>query len=212
MGVVKGNGFAYAQMNLAGAALVLFSLFAAWNTFSAIIQVSWITISVFGMIRLYILNSRLTFSAEEEALINARFATLKKLDARKLLDHGTWRDAQPGDHLTDEGQPVEAVSYIMSGSVDILINERCSALGGGGNFGGEMAVLTDDAASATVAVNQPSRIFAMSSDRLAQLIKRNPDIAPHIEYAFARDTKSKLSETNALLRNALDTSDLAKTA
>ena len=204
MGVIKGNGFAYAQMNLAGASLILISLIAEWNQFSAIVQISFIVLSVAGMIRVWFASRRLRFSSEEQALLDARFATLHKLEARKLLDHGEWHDTGPGDYLTEEGQPVEAVCYLMSGGVDILIGGSVIAQVAEGNFVGEMAVMSGDAASASVVVNQPTRVFAMRSERLAQLIKRNPDISPHIEYAFARDTKAKLAETNVLLRMALD--------
>ncbi|MEX0369308.1 MAG: hypothetical protein AB3N09_01665, partial [Tateyamaria sp.] len=51
LGVVRGNGYPYALMNLAGASLVLVSLVTGWNLFSAIIQISWITLSIVGIAR-----------------------------------------------------------------------------------------------------------------------------------------------------------------
>ena len=166
MGMIKGNGFVYAQMNLAGATLILISLIAEWNQFSAIVQISFIVLSVAGMIRVWFISRRLRFNEEEQALLDARFATLNKLDARKLLDHGEWWDAAAGDALTQEGAPVEAVCYLMSGSVDIVIGGKCIAQVGAGNFVGEMAVLSGDDASATVVVNRPTRIFAMRRHQL----------------------------------------------
>ena len=41
LGVLRGNSYTYAALNLLAAALVLVSLFRNWNLFSAIIQISW---------------------------------------------------------------------------------------------------------------------------------------------------------------------------
>lgn len=52
-GLLDGRSYGYATMNLAAAACVLFSLTEAFNLASALIQASWIAISLFGLMRLW---------------------------------------------------------------------------------------------------------------------------------------------------------------
>ncbi len=48
---LSNRGYAYPILNLLGALLILYSLFYVWNLPSVIIEVAWIAISVFGIIR-----------------------------------------------------------------------------------------------------------------------------------------------------------------
>ncbi|MEO0634537.1 MAG: cyclic nucleotide-binding domain-containing protein [Pseudomonadota bacterium] len=202
-GLVRGNGYPYALLNLAAAALVLVSLFASWNLFSAIIQISWISLSIIGMLRVWILTRGLRFNAEEQDLLNAHFPTLRKIDARTMLRAGHWRDLAPGDALTEQTLPVTQLSYIHTGGVDIEVGGQIIADVGPGGFIGEMGCMASAPASATVRVNQPTRIFAISSDALRRLVRRNPDLRPHLELAFSGNTRAKLMATNAKLEQSL---------
>ena len=55
-GLLKGSGYVYTALNLAAAILVLVSLTAHFNLYSAMIQIFWITLSVIGLARLWSLN------------------------------------------------------------------------------------------------------------------------------------------------------------
>ena len=204
LGLVRGNGYPYALMNLAGASLVLVSLFASWNLFSAIILISWITLSILGIARVWVLTRGLRFREEEQALLDAHFPTLRRFDARKLLRAGSWVDCATGKTLTVQDAPVTQLSYLHTGSADIEIGGQVIAQVGPGGFIGEMGCMTSAPASATVRVNAPARIFALSSDALRRLVKRNPDLGPHLDFAFSGNTRAKLMATNALLQQSLN--------
>lgn len=51
MGRLDGNGPVYALTNVTGAVLVLISLASAFNLASMLIQISWIVIGCFGLVR-----------------------------------------------------------------------------------------------------------------------------------------------------------------
>jgi len=203
MGVVRGSSYTYAALNLLAAAFVLVSLFRSWNLFSAIIQISWITLSVIGIGRVWVLTNMLRFSDEEKELLDTRFPTLRPIDAKKLLDTGAWHDGKTGDALTEQGQPVVALSYLAAGGVDILVGGQVIAQVGPGQFIGEMACMTSGSASASVRLNQPTRYFSAPSEALRRLVKRNPDIAPHLDLAFSGNIRSKLVATNSVLEKTM---------
>lgn len=202
-GLIRGDGYAYTLLNLAASSLVFVSLFAEWSMASALIQISWITISIVGLTRLWVLHRMLRFTEEEQHLVDTCFATMKRLDVRKLLNLGVWIEASDGYALTEYLQPVEHLYYIKSGGVDVEMGGQKIAQVGAGDFIGEMGCLTHAAATATVRLNQPSRMFRISSDEMCRMLRRNPDLKPHLEYAFAHKTRKKLVETNAALRDAL---------
>ncbi len=202
-GLLRGNGYTYAILNLFAASLVLMSLFNGWNLWSAIIQISWITISVVGMARVWLLTQGLRFSDEEEELRQRHFAHMRRLDAKRLFQAGAWQDGVPGDALTTAGEPVTQLSYIATGGVDIVVGGHTIATVGSGEFIGEMACLKQGAASATVRINQPSRSFVISPEALLRLIRRNGQIEVHLEAAFSHNIRAKLVATNERLQQAL---------
>lgn len=198
-GLLRGGGYLYASLNLIAASLVLVSLFAEWSLSSAIIQVSWIVISLVGLTRIWLATRALRFSQEETALVEKRYATLRPIDARKVLDHGRWIDGQKGDVLTQQGRTVAHLDYISTGGADVYVDGQLIAHSAAGTFIGELGCLDSAPASATVVLNQPSRLFRTRSEDLVRMLARQPDLRPHVEYAFARCTQDKLIQTNALL-------------
>lgn len=50
-GQLASSDWRFPALNLAGAALILFSLFFAWNLPSVLIEVFWIAISLYGLAR-----------------------------------------------------------------------------------------------------------------------------------------------------------------
>ena len=212
LGMLKGNSYTYAALNALAASLVLVSLFRNWNLFSAIIQVSWITLSIIGIARVWVLTNMLRFSDEEKALLETRFPTLRALEAKKLMDAGTWHDGEIGDLLTQQGEPVEALSYLAAGGGDVDVGGQIIAQVGPGQFIGEMACMTSGAASASVRLNQPTRYFSAPSDALRRLVKRNPDIAPHLDLAFSGNIRSKLMATNTVLEKTMKARDTVPAA
>lgn len=197
-GLLRGSGYAYAGLNLCAAGLVLVSLTVAFNLSSAIIQVSWIVISVLGIARRIWLDSRIRFSAEEQALLRQVFPDMPPAPARRLLSRGTWVDAEPGAVLTEEGEPVRNLHYLADGAAEILSGgEVIGRLETG--LIGEMNVIESGGASATVRIAAPARLFVISGDALRRLGARDPDLRVLLAKGMSRDTGRKLMQANARL-------------
>lgn len=196
--VLHGSGYAYTLMNLAAATCVLASLSVAFNLSSALIQTSWIVISLVGLGLTFTRNRRARFTGEERALLDSQFPELSRPAARTFLDRGTWSDLDPGAVLTEEGTPVSHLFYIAEGRADVVSAGR--AVGHvTGELVGEMNVLTRAPASATVRVSAPSRVFSIPAETLAEATRRDPDLRMVLEAGMGRSTRDKLARANRLL-------------
>lgn len=199
LGMLRGDGYAYAILNAAAAALVLLSLKEAFNLSSAVIQVSWIVISLVGITRHYILTHRARFTEEEKAFIEQALPEMEKLKTRRLLDLGTWVDMVPGTLLTEEGAPVSHLFYLAKGSADVISHGAKVATLQERSLIGEMTALSGDQATGTVILNESSRCLMIPSGALRELLDRDIDIRRQIDACFAGQVKEKLLNTNKAL-------------
>jgi hypothetical protein len=103
-GFLRGQGYLYPAINMAAAGCVLISLANSFNLSSAIIQISWIGISIVGIARMYYVQSRLTFTDNELLFMGDVLSGLPRERARRLLDTGLWMNASPGTVLTLQGK------------------------------------------------------------------------------------------------------------
>lgn len=199
-GVLRGASYTYAVVNLVGACLLLASLSQNWNLASALIQIAWILISVAGIVRIFLLNHRIRFNAEEASLVEDALADMPRPLARRLLDRGLWMDGGAGLTLTEEGAPVERLHYLAGGTAEVVVGDRSVARLERG-FIGEMNVLEGGPASATVRLTGPSRLFAVSGDALRRMAATDAEFRLHLEQRLHEATRRKLMEANR--RNAI---------
>lgn len=195
-GFLRGAGYAYATLNLVAAALVLISLSQAFNLSSAIIQIFWIVISLFGIVRLFLLNHRLRFSEEERELMEDVLPDMPRPMARRFLNAGVWTDADEGTELTAEGKPVTHLHYLSSGGAEVISGDKKVAEIAQG-FIGEMNVLGGGPASATVLTDMPSRMFTVSGETLQRMTRADNEFRLYLEQCLSAATRRKLIAANA---------------
>jgi CRP-like cAMP-binding protein len=199
-GFLRGSGYTYALMNLVGASLVLFGLTVNFNLPSAIIQLSWILISTVGLIRIYLIHSRLRFNAEEDAFRRAVLPEMPRALARKMLNQAVWSDAEPGMRLTEEGAPVMHLYYLAEGAADVTLSGEAIATIRQGLIG-EMNVMEKGAASATVEISAPSRLVCFSGETLRRMAASDTEFRAFLELHLSQSTRSKLVAANTRLAN-----------
>lgn len=197
-GILRGNSYTYAILNLCASSLVLISLIVAFNLPSALIQISWIVISLMGIARLAWMNNRMQFSTEEQAMLRQVFPDMPRPIARRFLNRGNWINAEEGALLTEEGEPVRNLYFISDGEAHVTSGGQIiGAITSG--LVGEMNVLSCGEASATVHTKIRTRLFVISGDSLRKLISRDPDFRILLQNGMSRDTGRKLMRANASL-------------
>jgi hypothetical protein len=194
-GVLRGSGTVYTVMNLAAALLVLVSLSRDFNLSAALIQVFWVTISCVGLARQAILSRSVTLSGEEAALAATALPSLSRLQARRFLDTGTWVNLPSGTVLTTEAEPVRALTYLSEAEATVGCGGQEIARITNG-FVGEINVLGEGPASATVRIAQAGRVFMVSADALRALLVRDSELKALVLGDLRHDTGRKLHAQN----------------
>lgn len=197
LGYLRGRGYAYPLLNFIAAGLVLTSLwYGDWNQWSAIIQISFMTISVVGISRIYLLNRTIHIGTDERKMLTAIVPGLDKVDAQRIVRLGRWVDARDRLVLTQEGLPISDLIWVSSGRVGIHVGDQRVASMGAGAVLGEATCLTGAPATATIMVEGEARYFAIPVAKLRALAERNPLIMSKLQESFSRHMRDKLHETN----------------
>ena len=123
----------------------------------------------------------------------------------QLLKAADWKDAQPGETLTRQDAPVEALYFLCSGRASVVVNGSFITYLEKGAFVGEMAYLTSNLATATVLIDEPSRILVISKLRMAKITASDKQISGIIYQLLGRDLAFKMRNSN--MRMALESQD-----
>ncbi|MFB9149369.1 cyclic nucleotide-binding domain-containing protein [Roseovarius ramblicola] len=195
LGYIRGSGYRYASLNMVAAICVLVSLSANFNLASAIIQGSWVLISLVGITRVFLQNHRLRFTEEEADLLSHGLPTMPRAMARRFLDTGVWRDARPGVDLTREGEEVAQLHFIRDGLAGVYLGgSKVAEIREG--FVGEMNVMEPGPASATVRIEAGARVFSVSGDALRRISRTDSEFRAFLEQNLNAAVKRKLIEAN----------------
>lgn len=199
LGFLRGQGYLYAGLNAIAAGLVLLGLRDAFNLSSAVIQVSWIVISVVGIARYYYLTHRTRFNDEEQSFIDTVLHGLDRIKARRLIDLGSWISGEAGTVLTEAGKPVDNLIYLAEGRAVVAIDDTVIATLNDKSLIGEMTAMSGQPASATVMISEPSRYLAIPVQPLRELLERDDEIRRHVQLSFTDQVSSKLVGANTLM-------------
>lgn len=192
MGLISGQSYLYAAVVILGASSILVSLFDNFNLPTAVIQTSFILISILGMLRLYISENHIRFTTEEKQFIESKFPTLSKYLARKILNRGQWIKTDSNKLIVSEGEDLEALIYILEGEAEISINGKFVRNIGSDSFIGELTILEESPATATVKLLKSSRYFKIDKYEFRKLVLRYPEIRMELTHSFANEIKAKL--------------------
>jgi len=163
-----------------------------WETCLVLVNIAQLLITHWRSLRARFSDAELTF-------IDLHLPGLSRGEARALIDRGHWREMPAGTQLAVEGQPVEHLSYIAGGAVEVQVRGRRVAECRAGDFVGEMTALTGLPATATVIALGPVTVWQVTAPELRQLTRRHDELSREIEAAFARNYRDKIVAMNRLV-------------
>ena len=147
-------------------------------------------------------NAAVRFNADEKAMVDTLFDELPRSRARHLLDQGVWLTGKAGDVLTREGEPVGHLYYLAEGEARVISLGIEVGTCRRGDLIGELTVLSDETATATVILETPARFWCAPADDLRPYVEAHEDIRRAIEHGFATALKAKLRASNRALAEA----------
>lgn len=196
LGYLRGQGYYYAGLNALGAGLVLVGLTEAFNLSSAIMQGVWISVSVIGIARYYVLTHTSQLTPEEQAFKEATVPGLRPIEARRLLNLASWGDGEPGMLLTQQGERNTNVYYLLGGKAEVRIDDMPLAELDEHSFVGDMSLGTGDGATATVELTEPGRYVMFPVEPLNRLLDQDTEIRRHLKAALSGHLVGKLMRTS----------------
>jgi bacteriocin-type transport-associated protein len=130
---------------------------------------------------------------------------LEPPDLDWMVQSGTYQDLPSGSVLIQEGQPADAIYFILQGSVAVSISQnnshedveivRC----GVGEIIGEMSFIDERLPSASVKTAEPSQILSVSKRQLQMKMERDADFAARLYQEITIILSSRLRSLSKLL-------------
>lgn len=182
-----------------GLVALVYDIFLLFDPVGVFWETAFVLINV-GQLGILIYRNRVaTFSTEERAFYSNAVPTLEPGQARKLLRLGRLREASSGTVLTQEGEAVPDLIFLVDGNVDIRVAEQLVADCGPGDFIGEIGASTGGPASATAVVRGSIRYLAFESNGLRQMLDKGDEVSRAMETALRHGLREKLIRTNETL-------------
>jgi len=157
-----------------------------WNTLFAIINIVQIAIIIKE-------RTGIQFTEEEKELHETLFKKFAPFEFMKLMRIAEWRQAEPGEIITTEEQPLEEVMMIYNGLLAVEVKGEKKAELQDGHFIGEVSFISGGAATATVRAIEPTRYIAWPKKEIDRLLTRNPSMHIAMQGMFTKDLSKKLT-------------------
>jgi CRP-like cAMP-binding protein len=195
LGLVRGRSYAYASLVLLASCCVAISVIGAFNPAVLAIQLFYATISIIGILRIFLMSRMVGIDEADRAFIRDHVPDMPREHVRRFLKQGTWTDLAAGETLTREGVPPGRLIFLAEGQAEVTMGGRAVGICED-TFVGELTFLTGEPATATVVTTTPGRALVFDTDGLKRLVRRVPEIKLALIGAFSGAIKAKLLRRN----------------
>ena len=170
--------------------------FYATGSSSLWVAIGWSAVFlVINAVQLYrLLREMLSvrLSADERMLKAGPFAALGMLSFHRLMKAGRWQTLAPGTVLTRQHQPVMHLHALACGVAGVEVDGQPVAAIRAGGIVGEMSLLSDGLATATVTVTHRVRAFVIARADLERLLDEHEDLRAQFHQALGSELVAKL--------------------
>ena len=150
-------------------------------------------INLYQIVRIYLERRPVVLSQDEQKLYDLGFRSLRPREFVSLSLVGEWKNAEPGERVLTEGEPVSSLSIPITGSADVYRQgERIAALTPGHIIGTGLA-LTGEPSPVEVTFTEPARYMRWSLPGLRRFMDTRPDLRVTLQGLVNRDLAEKLN-------------------
>jgi hypothetical protein len=149
-------------------------------------------INLYQIARLYLERRPVVLSQDEQRLYDLGFRSLRPREFVSLSLVGEWKNAEPGERVLTEGEPVSSLCIPITGSADVRKEgERIGALQPGHIIGTALA-LTGEPSPVEVTFTEPARYMRWSLPSLRRFMDARPELRVTLQGLVSRDLAGKL--------------------
>jgi hypothetical protein len=176
--------------------IVYFRLTGASATTGVPWDFLFIIINLYQLIWLVRERVNATLPEKDAAMLRQSFEGLSDAQIARMLRAADWHDYKPGDILTRQDAPVDALYFLCTGRANVEINGSLVTYLEKGSFIGEIAYLTGNPATARVTIDEPSRALVFSKMRMAKVMAKDNQITGILYQMLGRDLAQKMRRSN----------------
>jgi CRP-like cAMP-binding protein len=149
-------------------------------------------INLYQIARIYLERRTVVLSKDEQKLYDLGFRSLRPREFVSLSLVGEWKNAEAGERVMTEGEPVSSLCIPITGSADVRKEgERIGALEPGHIIGTALA-LTGEPSPIEVTFTEPARYMRWSLPSLRRFMDKRPDLRLTLQGLVNRDLAGKL--------------------
>jgi hypothetical protein len=156
-------------------------------------NVVFIIINVVQIMLILKERSGVEFTEEERELYETLFKNFAPFEFMKLLRLGKWLEAEKGQALTIESEPLDSVMLIYNGLVSVEIGGQPVGQMKDGGLIGEISFIRGGPATATVKALEKTRYLSWPQENMRNLLHRNPSMRSAMESVFSKELSKKLA-------------------
>ncbi len=150
-------------------------------------------INLYQIARIYLERRPVVLSQDEQKLYELGFQSLRPREFVSLSLVGEWKNAEPGETVMKEGEPVSSLSIPISGNAEVQSRgERIGELTPGHIIGTALA-LTGDPSPVRVTFTEPARYMRWSLSSLRRFVDMRPDLRVTLQGLVNRDLAQKVN-------------------
>ncbi|MCA0434009.1 MAG: cyclic nucleotide-binding domain-containing protein [Proteobacteria bacterium] len=187
-------------LRVAAVAGLLLQVIYFYSTGTSQVGAFWglvfVAINIFHLVWLTRDRLSLRLPAQDAPLLREALSGLDDAQIARLIKAADWRDCSPGEILTRQDAPVDALFFLCRGRANVEVNGSFVTYLEKGSFIGEIAYLTGNPATATVTIEEPSRLLAFSKMRMAKVVAADEQISGIVYQLLGRDLAMKMRRTN----------------
>lgn len=166
----------------------------AWTALYIVIHAYWI-------VRIILERRPIVLTPDEETLYRLAFGSLDRRKFARLAGLGEWRDAEKGQQLLSEGEPLREVYALMSGRVTARVGDNFIGSVTAGQLVGTGAVLLDGVAPCDFVVEAPGRYIALPLADVQAFLDKDPEFRSQIRKIISAELAEKLLQLVTKRRN-----------
>lgn len=155
-------------------------------------NVVFIGINVVQIVLLLMERRPVRLTSEEEQLYSMAFRTLTPREFKGLMQYAEWRNGEPDEILIQQGEELQDIVFVFSGSVDIQRDGRSIAKCNKGQFLGEMSFVSGEVTSASVQTLEPTCYVAWPAKELHEVCEKKAELKYAIQTIFGNGMVEKL--------------------